>query len=224
MTIHAVQHNIELPIQVRREAVSRNSANVETRTVDVVFSTGASVRRTRWAGWDPVPYDETIIVSDKAINMERMAAGAPVLDSHAMWSTRSQVAVVEKAWIDGGLAMARVRFPSAGVDEASDRMFALVSEGIVRNVSVGYSQDQVRVEEPAKRGDVEQWFVERWTPHEISFVTVPADPGAQVRAGDADAGAVRMAPAVVSLVPRQGAGLAALARMRMRALASTLGS
>ena len=25
--------------------------------------------------------------------------------------------------------------------------------------------------------------MERWTPHELSFVTVPADPGAQVRAG-----------------------------------------
>ncbi|KQB12966.1 hypothetical protein AP071_06110 [Rhodobacter capsulatus] len=38
--------------------------------------------------------------------------------------------------------------------------------------------------EPAAKGEVEQRIVERWTPLEVSFVTVPADPRAQVRAAD----------------------------------------
>lgn len=44
--------------------------------------------------------------------------------------------------------------------------------------------DKVRVERPERVGEPERWFVERWTPHELSFVAVGADPGAQVRAAD----------------------------------------
>ncbi|MFD2105869.1 prohead protease/major capsid protein fusion protein [Tabrizicola soli] len=63
-------------------------------------------------------------------------------------------------------------------------MFGLISDGIIRNVSVGYSIERVKVVEPAAKGEVEQRIVERWTPLEVSFVTVPADPRAQVRAAD----------------------------------------
>jgi hypothetical protein len=173
----------QLPMQTRALPIS--SVNAEARTIDVVFSTGATVRRVRWEGWDTrVPYDETLVVSADAIDMTRLEAGAPVLDSHSPWSTRSQLAVVERAWIEGGKAMARFRFPTAGIDENSDRAFALAKEGILRNVSVGYSIDKVRVVEPEKRGEVEQWVIERWTPFEISFVTIPADAGAQTRQHD----------------------------------------
>lgn len=170
----------DLPMQVRALPIA--SVNAEARTVDVVFSTGATVRRARWVGWETrIPYDESLVVSAAAINMERLTAGGPVLDSHSTWSTRGQVAVVDRAWIEGDKAMARLRFPSAGIDEAADRMWGLVSEGIIRNISVGYSQDQVRIIEAEKKGEVEKWIVERWTPFEVSFVTIPADPGAQVR-------------------------------------------
>ncbi len=48
---------------------------------------------------------------------------------------------------------------------------------------MGYSVDQVRIVEPETRDGVEQWIVERWTPYELSFVTIPADPQAQTRSG-----------------------------------------
>ncbi|GGG48049.1 hypothetical protein GCM10008026_31630 [Chelatococcus composti] len=169
-----------LPMQVRVAPVS--SADAEARTVEVVFTTGAAVRRRRWTGWDtPVPFDEILVVSRDAVDLSRLNAGGPALDSHSMWSTFAQVGVVDRAWIEGGQGRATIRFPSKGVDERADRMFAMVSEGIIRNVSVGYSVDKVRVIPPEKVGDVEKRIVERWTPHEISFVTVPADAGAQVR-------------------------------------------
>ena len=192
----SVTRQIDLPAVTR--SAHAQTVDAEKRTVDLIFSTGASVRRTRWDGWDTrVPYDETIVVSESAINMERLSVGAPVLDSHSSSSTRTQVAVVDKAWIDGTNAMARVRFPSAGLDEAADRMFGLVSEGIVRNVSVGYSQDEVRIVEPEKKGEVEQRIVERWTPFEISFVTIPADHKAQVRSEETRPDGTRTFPAVI---------------------------
>ncbi|MGV2980671.1 prohead protease/major capsid protein fusion protein [Camelimonas sp. ID_303_24] len=177
-----------LPMQTRDLPIGASAVNADTRTVRVVFSTGASVRRMRWTGWDTaVPFDEVLEVSARAVDLTRMNAGGPVLDSHSTWSTGSQVAVVERAWIAGNEALAEIRFPAAGIDERADRMFGLVSDGIIRNVSVGYIIDQARVIDAEKRGEVEKRIVERWTPTEISFVTVPADAGAQVRSGAGEA-------------------------------------
>ncbi|ASV85310.1 caudovirus prohead protease family protein [Ochrobactrum quorumnocens] len=197
-----------LPMQMQEVRLLPSGIDVETRTVSLVWTTGATVRRRRYVGWDTVvPFDEVLVVSDKAIDLSRMNAGAPVLDSHSVWSTFSQVAVVERAWIDGGEGKASVRFPKAGIDERADRMFGLVSDGIIKNVSVGYSIDKIRIEEATKKGEVEKVFVERWTPNEISFVTVPADPDAQVRS---QAGTFPL-----SYEGGSFSGIAAAARMRM---------
>ncbi|NKC48505.1 hypothetical protein HED54_09815 [Ochrobactrum anthropi ATCC 49188] len=141
-----------LPMQMQEVRLLPSGVDAETRMLDLVWTTGATVRRRRFAGWDTVvPFDEILIVSDKAIDLSRMNAGAPVLDSHSVWSTFSQVAVVERAWVDGGEGKASIRFPKAGIDERADRMFGLVSDGIIKNVSVGYSIDKIRIEEAQKR-------------------------------------------------------------------------
>jgi hypothetical protein len=172
-----------LPMQTRLAPVA--SIEAETRTVEVVWTTGASVRRRRWTGFDAaIDYEEILVVSRDAVDLSRLDAGAPVLDSHSQWTTRAIVGVVERAWIDKGEGRASLRFPKPGVDEAADRLFALVTDGIVRNISVGYRIDKVRIERPERVGEPERWFVERWTPHELSFVAVGADRGAQVRAAD----------------------------------------
>ena len=174
-----------LPMQTRRETIAPSSVDPETRSVDVVFTTGAPVRRRRWTGWDSsVPFDEILEVSERAVDLTRLNAGAPALDSHSVWSSFSQVGVVERAWIEGKEGRATIRFPREGLDQAADRMFGLISDGIIRNVSVGYSIDRAKVVEAEKKGEVEKRIVERWTPLEVSFVTVPADPRAQVRAAD----------------------------------------
>lgn len=175
-----------LPMQTRLAPVS--SIDAEARTVDLVWTTGAVVRRRRydWESGRVLNYDEILVVSESAVDLSRLNADAAVLDSHDTWSTQSQVAVVERAAIESGQGIATVRFPRPGVDENADRLFALVADKIVRNVSVGYSIDKVRIEKSEQAGEVEKWFVERWTPHEISFVTIGADPGAQVRSAPPD--------------------------------------
>ena len=176
---------VALPMQLRRAPILPATVDAAARSIDVVFTTGAAVRRRRWTGWDTsVPFDEILEVSDRAVDLTRLNAGAPALDSHSVWSSHSQVGVVERAWIEGKEGKATIRFPREGLDQAADRMFGLISDGIIRNVSVGYSIERVKVVEPAAKGEVEQRIVERWTPLEVSFVTVPADPRAQVRAAD----------------------------------------
>lgn len=198
LTVHQVRSKLEgfasrrfpdrLGLQ-RRElrAPAREAVNVASRIVTMTFSTGAAVRRHRYEGWDSaIPFDEELVISREAVNLERLNSGAPALDSHSGWTTLSQVGVVERAWIEGrgqnAEARAEIRFPEPGTDESADRLFNLLQQGIVRNVSCGYSIDDVEVI-PAnpKRGTVERHRVLRWTPYEISFVTMGADARAQVR-------------------------------------------
>lgn len=203
-----------LPMQTRLAPIGK--VDVESRTVDVVWTTGATVRRVRWEGWDTaIPFDEELVVSDEAIDFTRLQAGAPVLDNHCTYTTDAIRAVVDKAWLEGGEGLATFRFPREGVREESDELFELARDKIIRNVSVGYFINRVRVVEPEKRGDVERRIIERWQPYEISFVTVPADAGAQVRSADA--------PRAPFEIFRPGAALtAARSRMAMRARAAGL--
>ncbi|MCR6672193.1 hypothetical protein [Devosia ginsengisoli] len=197
-----------LPMQVRALA-STNLVDPDKRTVEVVFATETPVRRRRYEGWDRVvDFEEILTISKSAIDFTRLNAGAPVLDSHMRYSTAAQVGVVDKAWIDGHEARALVRFAGAGVDEAADRLFALIAEGIVRNTSVGYTLQKIRIIEPEKRGDLQKVIAQRWTPSEISFVTVPADPRSGVRAEDGKQ--------LFDVELEDSSAAAAVARMRMR--------
>lgn len=193
----------QLPLFTRATPVE--TIDVEKRTAELVFTTGAAVRRLSWDG----PFDEVLLVTPAAVNLDRLRAGAPLLDSHFRYSLDAQLGVVEEARVADGKGYAVVRFPAAGISEQTDRMFGMVRDKIVRNVSVGYSIDRVRVEKATAKAGVDQWIVERWTPSEISLVTIPADAGAQVRA---DAGA-RSYPIEFAAAPLAET---TLARMRMR--------
>ena len=77
-----------------------------------------------------------------------------MLDSHNTSSTDAQRAVVDDAWLEAGQGLARLRFPRKGTDARSDRLFEMARQRVIRNISVGYSIDQVRVVAPMKAGDV----------------------------------------------------------------------
>ena len=56
-----------------------------------------------------------------------------------------------------------------------------IRDGIIRNISVGYTRLKIQKTETAD-GALPLWRVVDWEPSEISAVPVPADAGAQVRA------------------------------------------
>lgn len=173
-----------LPLQVRLADTS-NTWNSDTRELDVIVSTGATVNRVRFDGWDAVRYAEELVISEAAVNMERLNSGAAVLDSHdAYGGIGSSLGVVQRAWIESGKLMANIRLHAEGVSPAADALAGMIRGGTAPKISVGYSLDKVRVIEAQKKTDMERWIVERWTPFEVSFVTVPADAGAGVRSQD----------------------------------------
>lgn len=168
------RETVALPAQVRSGSVRADSVNVDARTVDIVWSTGADVLRQDW--WTGKRYKESLSLDPAHVRMDRLNGGAPVLDTHDTYSLGAVIGVVESASVDGKEGRATVRF--ARTPEV-DPIWSKVEQGIVRNVSVGY---RVHTYEKTERDDgPDEWRATDWEPMELSFVPVGADAGAGVR-------------------------------------------
>ena len=163
-----------------RAAVVPSSIDEGARTVDVTWSTGSDVeRRDLWTG---ERFTEALSMDPKSVRLGRLNGGAPVLDAHGAYSTRSVLGVVESARIEGGKGVATVRFSSRADVEP---IWQDVRSGILRSISVGYAVHKWDVKRSAE-GKLEKRTAVDWEPYEVSIVPIPADPGAQIRAYEDD--------------------------------------
>ena len=183
---------VDLPMQVRTGSVRADSIDVEARTVDLVWSTGAEVLRQDW--WTGKRYKESLSLDPAHVRMDRLNSGAPVLDTHDTYSLAAVIGVVQSATVDGSEGRATVRF--ARTPEV-DPIWAKVEQGIVRNVSVGY---RVHTYEKIESDDgPDTWRATDWEPMELSFVPVGADAGAGVRSENA-----KTFPCIIRALPEPG--------------------
>jgi phage major head subunit gpT-like protein/phage head maturation protease len=157
---------------MRSASIAPASFNAEARTVDVIWTTGAAVNRRDTRG----SYREVLSLAPGHVHLDSLR-GASVLDDHQNRGLRNVLGVVEEAAIEGGRGTARIRFSSRPEVEPIVRD---VQAGVIRNVSVGYSVQRRREEVDPRTGIRTQTAIE-WTPSELSFVPVPADPGATTR-------------------------------------------
>lgn len=157
-------------ILTRRATLAPATADPEARTVEVIWSTGAPVRRRDMAG----PYIERLSLAPEAVDLSRLE-GASVLDAHRQTAVRDVLGSVRSAAVDGKRGTALIQFSARpGVEPVWQDVLA----GILRHVSVGYSVEEWS--ETTENGARVLTAV-RWTPHEISLVPTPADPGAHIR-------------------------------------------
>jgi hypothetical protein len=92
---------VELPVQTRADVrLMPDTVNGERRTVEVVWSTGAAVRRSD--PWTGKPYDEQLSLEPGHVDLSRLMNGAPLLDSHAAHALAGIIGVVERAWLADG--------------------------------------------------------------------------------------------------------------------------
>lgn len=164
----------DMPMQTRLAPIVAATAKDEARTIDVVFTTGARVRRFDW--WTGKRYDEELEISAKACDLTRLNGGAPLLNTHGAYDLERVLGVVERAWIEGKEGMATIRF-----SERADvqPFWADVKSGIIRNVSIGYTTQRYEITE--QEGKPPLYRAVEWQPYEISLVPVPADAGAGTR-------------------------------------------
>lgn len=154
----------------RRAPLPPRTLNVDQRTVEVTFSTGAPVRRRDMDG----PYIERLSLDPAAVNLSRLR-GAPVLDNHQRDSLGQVLGVVESAHVDGREGRAVLR-----ISQRADPILQDIGAGILRHVSIGYSVEEWRDSTDPETGQRVRTAV-NWTPQEVSFVPLPADAGATVR-------------------------------------------
>lgn len=176
------QRNVrDLPVQVRAATLEPSTYNEADNTVEIVWTQGASVRRYDW--WEGKPYDESLDVTTEAVDMTRFEAGTvQVLDGHRVGAgVNAILGIAVRGWIADGEGRAVIRLSQrpevAGI-------VADIRAGVIRAISFGYSVQQYAITPGAQRtdgGTVDLYRAVRWTPQEISFVTVPADAGAGTR-------------------------------------------
>jgi len=164
----------ETPMLSLRAAVRPGSVDIDARTVELTWTTGAKGRR--WS-WDVGSYMEELDVSEGAVRLDRLNNGAPLLDTHNQYQLSAVLAVVERAWLDGGEGHALVRFSKR---EDADVVFKDVVDGILRNISVGYAVHRYEVVEE-EDDKLPTYRAVDWEPLELSLVPIGFDDGAKVR-------------------------------------------
>lgn len=158
----------------RNEVVEFDS--VEDRIFEFPFSSEYPV--ARYFGNEILSHDP------KAADLSRLNDSAPLLFNH---NPDKVIGVVERAYIDGSRrrGYARVRFSR---NAFAQEILSDVKDGILRNVSFGYSIDKM---EERGSGD---FVATAWTPYELSVVAIPADAGVGFGRSHAEDDAASAAP------------------------------
>ena len=133
-------------------------AEMDDRTYEFPFSSEHPV--ARYFGNEILSHDAG------AADLSRLNDSAPLLFNH---DVDRVIGVVERAYIDDKRrrGYARVRFSK---NQFAQQVLADVKDGILRNVSFGYSID--KMEERNGGGD---YVATAWSPYEVSVVAIPAD-------------------------------------------------
>lgn len=172
----------EIEPMLIRALVTPNSYDEKDRSVEVVAATEAPYKRYSWRMDED--YNEVLSMKSEHVKLERLNAGAPLLDSHNRWDLNDVIGVVVSgtARIEDGKLVARVRFSSRENAKAIEQD---VRDGIITNISIGYRVNKF-LREGAPEGELPTYRAVDWEPSEISFVPVPADYLAGVRSAKPD--------------------------------------
>ena len=127
-----------------------------------------------------LPYDrwwgsEILDHSEGCVDLTRLNEIGCVLFNH---HRDNVIGKINRAWIEAGRGEAEIEFDT---DEESEKIFQKVSSGTLKGVSVGYMVDSWE-EIMANKTSADGRFkgpasvAKKWTPFEVSIVSVPADP------------------------------------------------
>jgi hypothetical protein len=170
-----------MPPLSRGAVLVPSTFNEADNTVDVVWTTGSSVRRYDW--YNDTVYEEALEVTTAAVDMSRFDAGTvQVIDGHDVHGgVNSIIGIAVRGSIEGGEGRATLKL---SVRPEMAGIVADIRAGIIRAISFGYTVTKYEITRAIDRTDGVNMPLYRavaWQPHEISFVTVPADADASTR-------------------------------------------
>ena len=155
----------------------RENEDQESRRRTISFSSEEPYRR--YFGMEILDH------SENAVNLDRLNSVGVLLFNHDTYMVAGRVL---RAWVENNRGMAEVEFDT---DEDAEKVFSKVKSGTLKTTSVRYSVDSwEEVQAGATSADGRFTgpcqVARKWTPLEISIVSVPADPTVGVGRANAD--------------------------------------
>ncbi|HEA3502540.1 TPA: phage major capsid protein [Escherichia coli] len=135
---------------------------------EIAFSSEQPYQRQFWdeQNQEMVVLDEILIHTPEAVDLSRLNNNAPLLFNH---NFDNHIGVVCNARIDAdNVGRALVKFSKHGT--LANDIRNKVIEGTMEKISVGYDIKEYHID--YTKG---QLIVTKWIPHEVSWVSVPAD-------------------------------------------------
>lgn len=171
------------PVMQRAANVRPASYQQDDNSIELVWTTGAAGLRFDW--YDGEYYVEELSLDRGAVRLDRLNAGACLLDSHDDYSLRSVLGSVVPGSVVLTATEGSCRVRLATTPDVADTNQKII-DGHIRSVSVGYMvHTYLRTEQ---QGEQTHLLATDWEPIELSMVAVPFDAGAQVRARKAQQG------------------------------------
>lgn len=170
-------------IDTRFADVKPSSYNEKARTVDAVISVGSPVQRFYGT--------EVLRISKDAVDTSRMnSAGIPLLDSHQQSGIDNHLGRFTKTWIARDALMGTIQFNDTPRGRQAEGM---VKRGEIAGISAGYTVNEWQITDANGRvidPEIERirydeddltFTAIKWSLHEASLVSVPADPQSYIR-------------------------------------------
>ena len=159
------------------QILSREDQPQESRRRTISFSSEEPYRR--FFGMEILDHGEN------AVDLSRLNSVGVLLFNH---NTDKVVGKVNRAWVENHRGMAEVEFDT---DDDAEKIFGKVRSGTLKTTSVRYSVDAWEEVVAGKQSADGRFtgpcqIARKWTPLEVSVVSVPADP--TVGVGRADTG------------------------------------
>ncbi|MBO5573369.1 MAG: HK97 family phage prohead protease [Clostridium sp.] len=158
---NAVREFIAADIRMRKEGEE------DSRVFELSWSSEEPY--TRWFG------PEILDHSDGCVDLSRLNEIGVVLFNH---DRNKVIGKILNARIENRRGVAEIEFDS---DEASETVYQKVKSGTLKGVSVAYAVDSWEEVMPGKQSADGRFtgpcsIARKWTPYEVSIVSVPADP------------------------------------------------
>lgn len=170
----------EQALQTRTAALVPSSFNEADNSMEVVWTTGSRRRAYDW--YNDVVFEEELDVSPEAVDMTRFEAGTvQVIDSHRTYGVSNILGIARRGWVTGGEGCAVI---ALSTDPAKAGVVGDIRAGIIRAMSFGYSVQRYEITRAQDRTDgvnLPLYRAVKWTPQELTFCPVGADPNAAPR-------------------------------------------
>ncbi|HBB0977430.1 TPA: major capsid protein [Escherichia coli] len=145
-----------------------NEGHNDQYEFEIAFSSTQPYQRQFWdeQNQEMVVLDEILVHTPEAVDLSRLNNNAPLLFNHIF---DNHIGVVCNARIDAdNVGRALVKFSKHGT--LANDIRNKVIEGTMEKISVGYDIKEYHIDYAKS-----QLIVSKWIPHEISWVSVPAD-------------------------------------------------